>query len=94
MIVAIPLALIAAALIALIATPEATPLLGLDHGSFGGAAFAFAFVVWKLLVAARRSGPGGVARLVSWRARLDGDRSSAWSAPIHIASRPPISPIG
>jgi aspartyl protease family protein len=72
MVLAVPLALIAAALIALIATPAATPLLGLDHGSFGGAAFAFAFVVWKLLGAARRSGPGGVARLV--RGAL------AWSA--------------
>jgi aspartyl protease family protein len=65
MIVAIPLALLAAALIALVATPEATPLFGLDHASFARAAFGVAFLVWLLLAGARRAGPAGIARVVS-----------------------------
>jgi aspartyl protease family protein len=65
MILAIPLALLAAALIALLATPEPTPILGLDHASFARAAFAFAFVVWLALMGARRAGPAGLARVVS-----------------------------
>jgi aspartyl protease family protein len=64
MVLLIPLALIVAALIALFVTPETTPLLGLDHGRFGGAAFGFAFLVWLLLTGARRAGPGGFARVV------------------------------
>jgi aspartyl protease family protein len=65
MVLAIPLALLAAALIALIATPEATPLLGLDHASFARAAFGIAFVTWLLLAGVRRAGPAGLARVVS-----------------------------
>ena len=65
MIVPIPLALLAAALIALVATPEATPLFGLDHASFARAAFGVAFLVWLLLAGARRAGPAGIARVVS-----------------------------
>jgi aspartyl protease family protein len=65
MVLAIPLTLLAAALIALIATPEATPLLGLDHASFARAAFGIALVIWLLLAGVRRAGPAGLARVVS-----------------------------
>jgi aspartyl protease family protein len=62
MVVAVPLALIGAALVALLAVPEGTPLLGLDHASFARAAFAVALVVWLALVGARRAGAAGLAR--------------------------------
>ena len=65
MVVAIPVALLAAALVALFTVPEGTPLLGLDHASFGRAAFAAAFVLWLALVGARRAGPVGLARVLS-----------------------------
>ena len=65
MVLAIPLALLAAALIALLAIPEPTPILGLDHASFARAAFAFALVVWLALMGARRAGPAGLARVFS-----------------------------
>ena len=65
MVLAIPLALLAAALVALLVTPEATPLLGLDHESFARAAFGVAFVIWLLLAGVRRAGPAGLARVVS-----------------------------
>ena len=65
MVVFIPLAILAAALIALVTTPEQTPLLGLDHPSFARAAFGVAFLVWLLFLGARRAGAAGVARAVS-----------------------------
>jgi aspartyl protease family protein len=65
MVLAVPLALLAAALIALLVTPEAAPLLGLDHASFARAAFAVAFLMWLLLVGVRRAGPAGLARVIS-----------------------------
>ncbi len=64
MVVALPLALLAAALIALWAVPEGTPLLGLDHGSFVRASFGAAFLTWLALTGARRAGPGGLARIL------------------------------
>ena len=64
MVVAFPLALLAAALIALWAVPADTPILGLDHGSFARAAFGVAFLAWLFLTAARRAGPGAFARIL------------------------------
>jgi aspartyl protease family protein len=58
----VPLAILAAALIALVATPAATPLLGLDHARFAGAAFGVAFLVWLGLAAAGDAGLGALAR--------------------------------
>ncbi len=69
---AIPLALLGVALIVLLAVPEGTPLLGLDHASFARAAFAVAFVVWLALAGARRAGAAGLARVLSGAA--------AWAA--------------
>jgi len=71
MVVAIPLALIGAALLALLATPEGTRLLGLDHASFARAAFAVALILWLGLIGARR-GPAGLARALS--------AATAWTA--------------
>lgn len=65
MILALPLALIGAALAALVVTPEDVPLLGLDHASFARAAFAIALLVWLGLAGARRAGAAGVARVFS-----------------------------
>lgn len=58
----VPLALLAAALIALVVTPPATALLGLDHASFARAAFGGAFLLWMILIGARRAGAAGFAR--------------------------------
>jgi aspartyl protease family protein len=65
MVLAIPLALLGATLVALLAVPEGTPLIGLDHASFARAAFAVALVVWLALAGARRAGAAGVLRVVS-----------------------------
>jgi aspartyl protease family protein len=65
MVLAIPLALIAAALAALLAMPQGTLILGLDHASFARAAFAIALVAWLGLAGARRAGAEGVARVLS-----------------------------
>jgi aspartyl protease family protein len=65
MVLAIPLALLGVALIVLLAVPEGTPLLGLDHSSFARAAFAVAFVVWLALAGARRARAAGLARVLS-----------------------------
>ncbi len=65
MVFAIPLALLGAALVVLLAVPEGTPLLGLDHASFARAAFAVALLVWLALAGARRAGLAGLARVLS-----------------------------
>jgi len=65
MVFVVPFALLGAALVALLAVPEATPLLGLDHASFARAAVALALVVWLALVGARRAGAAGLARVLS-----------------------------
>ena len=65
MVLAIPLALIGAALAALIVTPEGTPILGLDHASFARAAFAVAVILWLAFAGARRAGAAGLARVMS-----------------------------
>ena len=62
--VALPLALLAAALIALLLVPENTPLFGLDHGGFAQLAIAVAFLAWLGLSWARRVGPGAFARVL------------------------------
>ncbi len=64
MVVFLPLALLAAALIALVSVPAQTPLFGLDHGSFARAAFGLAFLTWLFLTLARRAGPGALARVL------------------------------
>jgi aspartyl protease family protein len=60
----LPLAILAAALIALVATPAETPLFGLDHPRFAGLALGVALLVWMALAAARRVGPAALARVV------------------------------
>ena len=65
MVLAVPLALLGAALVALLVVPEGTPLIGLDHASFARAAFAIALGVWLALAGARRAGAAGLARVVS-----------------------------
>ena len=72
MILAVPLALLGAALVALIVVPEGTPLLGLDHASFARAAVAVTLVVWLALAGARRAGAAGLSRVLSGAA--------AWAA--------------
>ena len=62
--VALPLALLAAALAALWLVPENAPLLGLDHGRFAQLAFAVAFLAWLVLGLARRAGPAAFARVL------------------------------
>jgi len=64
MVIAIPLALLGAALVALLAVPTGTPIVGLDHARFAGAAFAVALVVWAGLAGARRAGAAGLLRIV------------------------------
>ncbi len=64
MILVIPLAALAAALVALLLVPAATPIFGLDHGSFARVAFGGALVLWLALAGARRAGPGGLVRLI------------------------------
>jgi aspartyl protease family protein len=59
-----PLALLAAALLALFLVPSETPLLGLDHGAFARAAVGGTLILWLLLSGARRAGAQGVARVV------------------------------
>ena len=62
MVFAIPLALLGATLVALLAVPEGTPMFGLDHASFARAAFAVTLLVWLALAGARRAGAAGFAR--------------------------------
>jgi aspartyl protease family protein len=61
----LPLLALAAALFALFVVPPATPILGLDHGSFARAAFGAALLLWLALAGAHRAGPGGLARAIS-----------------------------
>jgi len=61
---ALPLALLAAALIALLKTPAQMTLLGLDHATFARLAFGAALLVWLFLLGLRRAGAAGLARAV------------------------------
>ncbi len=60
----LPLALMAAALVALLVFPAATPILGLDHARFAQAAVGATLLLWFVLTGVRRAGPGGVARIL------------------------------
>jgi aspartyl protease family protein len=64
MTVALPLAFLVAALLALLAVPAQTPIIGLDHGNFAQLAFGVAFLTWLSLSWARRAGPGAFARIL------------------------------
>ena len=57
-----PLALLVFAGIALFGTPAETPILGLDHNRFAGAASGAALLLWLLLSGVRRAGAGDIAR--------------------------------
>jgi aspartyl protease family protein len=61
----LPLAALAAALLALLLVPSATPIFGLDHGSFARVVFGGALLLWLALAGARRAGPGELVRLIS-----------------------------
>lgn len=60
-----PLAILAAALVALFDTPPGTPLLGLSHDDFARGALGVAILVWLMLSGMARAGPGGAARVLS-----------------------------
>src|SRR5208282_1436722 len=76
MAIVVPLALLAAALVALLTVPAQTPILGLDHGGFAGAAFGVAFLAWMSLRWTRRAGLSALARALGgaaiWTAILIG----------------------
>jgi aspartyl protease family protein len=61
----VPIIILGAALITLVATPQQTLLLGLDHASFASAAFGVALLVWLIFVGARVAGAAGFMRVVS-----------------------------
>ena len=65
MILIVPLVVLVAALVALLTTPAATPIFGLDHGSFARVAFGAALLIWLALAGARRAGPGGLVRVIT-----------------------------
>ena len=65
MVLAVPLALLGAALVVLLFVPEGAPLLGLDHASFARAAVAVTLVVWLALAGARRAGAAALWRVLS-----------------------------
>jgi aspartyl protease family protein len=64
MIALVPIAILAAAAVALIAVPSETPILGLDHGNFARASASAAMVTWFGLMGARRAGAAGVVRVI------------------------------
>lgn len=74
--IVVPLALLAAALVALLTIPAQTPILGLDHGSFAGAALGVALLAGLWLRSARRAGLSALARALGgaaiWTAILFG----------------------
>jgi aspartyl protease family protein len=61
----VPLALLAAALIALLDSPADAPLLGLSHADFARGAMGVAMLVWLLMSGLARAGPAGAARVLS-----------------------------
>jgi aspartyl protease family protein len=60
----LPLAVLGAALIALVATPDDQLIIGLDHGRFAQVATGAALGLWLLTSAARWAGGGAIARSV------------------------------
>src|SRR5271156_3651246 len=59
----LPMGLLAAALIALLATPAEAPLFGLSHDEFGRGAFGCALLLWLLMSGLVRAGPTGAPRI-------------------------------
>ena len=57
--------LLAAAVIALLATPAETPLFGLSHDEFGRGAFGCVLLLWLVMSGLARAGPTGAARVFS-----------------------------
>jgi hypothetical protein len=57
--------LLAAALIALLATPGEAPLFGLSHDEFGRGAFGCVLLLWPLMSGLVRTGPTGAPRIFS-----------------------------
>ncbi len=86
MVFAIPLVLLGVALVVLLAVPQGTPLLGLDHASFARAVFAVALVVWLALAGARRAGAAGLARVLSGAAvpKQTGFSSTCFGKPARL----------
>ncbi len=62
---ALPLAVFAAALAALLTTPESQPLLGLSHNDFGRGAMGVAMLTYLLMSGLARAGSAGAARVFS-----------------------------
>ena len=60
-----PLALLAAALIALWLAPPSRPLLGLSHDDFARGALGASVLLWLTLSGLARAGPAGTARVLS-----------------------------
>ena len=61
----LPLGVFAAALTALLATPENEPLLGLSHNDFGRGAMGVAMLTYLLMSGVARAGSAGAARVLS-----------------------------
>jgi len=59
----LPLAVFAAALAALLTTPEDQPLLGLSHNDFGRGAMGVALLTYMLMSGIARAGGAGAARV-------------------------------
>jgi len=59
----LPMGLLAAALIALLATPAEAPLFGLSHDEFGRGAFGCALLLWLLMSGLVRAGAAGAVRV-------------------------------
>ena len=57
--------LLAAAVIALLATPAEAPLFGLSHDEFGRGAFGCVLLLWLVMSGLARAGPTGAARVFS-----------------------------
>jgi aspartyl protease family protein len=72
----VPIAILAAAVVALFTFPAQAPILGLDHGTFARASVGAALVGWFAFMGARRAGAAGVARVIGgvaiWTALLFG----------------------
>jgi aspartyl protease family protein len=58
-----PLAILAAALAALLATPPERPLLGLSHGDFGSGALGVSMLTYMVMSGVARAGGAGAARV-------------------------------
>jgi aspartyl protease family protein len=70
----LPVAALAVAIAALLATPAQSTLLGLDHRRFASAAIAVSLLLWLVLSSLRSARPSDIARMVTtavvWAALL------------------------